>query len=135
MLDLSNPPEFKGGICRGCYALGTACGDCERCTWELAKLHAANALVPGSVQWVQAVKSYAGGDNEKITLCNLLLAKNTASIALKHRIVALETQVKQVTSLLSYGRGELQKLHRALMSAADIMKEDEEPNVTTTKEA
>ena len=25
------PPRFKGPICRGSYALGTACGKCERC--------------------------------------------------------------------------------------------------------
>jgi len=27
-------PEFKHATCRGSYALGTACGNCERCTWE-----------------------------------------------------------------------------------------------------
>lgn len=27
-------PEFKKATCRGCYALGTACGHCERCLWE-----------------------------------------------------------------------------------------------------
>ena len=30
------PPyeTFKKPTCRGCYALGTACGKCEKCEWE-----------------------------------------------------------------------------------------------------
>lgn len=27
-------PSFSGLVCRGSFALGTACGDCERCRWE-----------------------------------------------------------------------------------------------------
>jgi hypothetical protein len=25
---------FKGATCKGCYALGTQCGHCEKCAWE-----------------------------------------------------------------------------------------------------
>lgn len=31
------PDEFKGAVCRGSYALGTACGHCERCKAEAIK--------------------------------------------------------------------------------------------------
>lgn len=27
-------PTFSGLVCRGSYALGTACGNCEQCKWE-----------------------------------------------------------------------------------------------------
>lgn len=27
-------PKFSGATCRGCFQLGTACNNCERCTWE-----------------------------------------------------------------------------------------------------
>lgn len=33
-------PAFKRPTCRGCYALGTACGNCERCERERAGMAA-----------------------------------------------------------------------------------------------
>ena len=32
----NRPPyqTFKGATCKGSYALGTACGTCEKCEWE-----------------------------------------------------------------------------------------------------
>lgn len=38
-------PQFKGATCRGCYAFGTACGHCERCTWEKEHGTERNALI------------------------------------------------------------------------------------------
>src|SRR5215472_10259595 len=37
--------EYKPAVCRGSYALGTACGHCERCLEEKAKL---DTILPGT---------------------------------------------------------------------------------------
>lgn len=42
----NRPPfeTFKGATCRGCLALGTACGTCEKCAWERAQMDTAPAV-------------------------------------------------------------------------------------------
>lgn len=39
------PPTFTKPTCRGCYALGTACGHCEKCAWERTHLLTGDAIL------------------------------------------------------------------------------------------
>jgi hypothetical protein len=31
---MNDRPTFAAAVCKGSYALGSACGNCERCAWE-----------------------------------------------------------------------------------------------------
>jgi|GEM_PF-2323706 len=34
-------PKYTRGVCRGSFALNSACGHCERCDWELKQMASA----------------------------------------------------------------------------------------------
>lgn len=65
---MSRPPfeTFKGATCKGSYALGTACGTCERCKWERGQLEN-NRIEPSSqadgfVEQPAPAQSYFGAN-------------------------------------------------------------------------
>lgn len=44
-IEFAPMPRFLRATCRGCFALGTACGNCERCTWEREHGSSRNAVI------------------------------------------------------------------------------------------
>ena len=51
-------PEFKGALCRGSQAFGTACGQCERCKWYGEHPGPRNAVImPADVRFPSFVVS------------------------------------------------------------------------------
>lgn len=65
------PPfeTFKGATCKGCLALGTACGTCEKCLWEREQMF--------KVDTVQRTKHW-------LTYSDLIVAF-TAGVIRSHR--------------------------------------------------
>lgn len=68
-----DPPTFLSAVCRGSKVLGTACGDCERCSWYRKNpsfLHGGAYLVPEDeryaniqvdIEYLSKHKPVAGG--------------------------------------------------------------------------
>lgn len=66
-IDTPLPPAFKKPTCRGSIQLGSACGHCERCTWERELIR--TSLIAGT----QAARhqSNCGGDPMLGTACGV----------------------------------------------------------------
>lgn len=44
-IEFAPMPNFSRPTCKGCFAMGTACGNCERCKWETEHGAARNAVI------------------------------------------------------------------------------------------
>lgn len=69
-LSVDAPPKFKDPTCKGCFALHTACGHCERCDWErngggtsfsIVPEDPACAPFPIDAEYMRSRKPVAGG--------------------------------------------------------------------------
>ena len=99
---MSQRPNFSGAVCKGSYALGSACGKCERCTWERTN-H------PERVGWDVAAKQDARSAKHREALSKILTSLECTAVWLEggcnpaHAAEELRLNIKAVEKL----RGEV----------------------------